>query len=73
MRDEIDFMDILQPRNTYFGIVKFMTRPWSPKKTMKLEREYCPQDIKNLVSKSVYLDSYLDAVCIFKLIFLAIL
>ncbi|XP_045528517.1 dihydroxyacetone phosphate acyltransferase [Pieris brassicae] len=61
MRDKIDFMDILQPRNTYFGIVKFMTRPWIPKKTMNLEREYFPQDIKNLVTKSAYLDSYLDA------------
>ncbi|XP_045486173.1 dihydroxyacetone phosphate acyltransferase [Pieris rapae] len=61
MRDKIDFIDILQPRNTYFGIVKFMTRPWMPKKTMNLEREYFPQDIKNLVTKSTCLDSYIDA------------
>lgn len=64
MGEKIDFTDILQPRNTHFGIIKFMTRPWNPKKTMKLEREYFPRDIKHLVSKSVYLDSVLDAVCI---------
>ncbi|XP_045502688.1 dihydroxyacetone phosphate acyltransferase [Colias croceus] len=61
MREKADFTDILLPRNTHFGIIKFMTRHWNPKKTLKLDKDYSPQDIKNLVRKSVYLDSYLEA------------
>ncbi|XP_038206877.1 dihydroxyacetone phosphate acyltransferase [Zerene cesonia] len=61
MREKAEFTDILLPRNTHFGIIKFMTRHWKPKKTLNLDKDYSPQDIKNLVCKSTYLDSYLEA------------
>ncbi|CAK1552285.1 unnamed protein product [Leptosia nina] len=64
MENKIEFKDILLPRDTHFGIVKFMTRSWSPKKTLNLDKEYLPQDIKDLVLKSTYLDSILDAECV---------
>lgn len=58
----VTFTDILKPRNTQFGILKFMTRKWDPKKTLCLDKNYAPQELKKVVADSVYIDSFLEAV-----------
>lgn len=62
MSGTVSFVDIIKPRNTHCGIFKFMTRSWDPKKTMTLEKDYSPQDLKNIVAESVYIDAFLEAV-----------
>ncbi|CAH2250875.1 jg10239 [Pararge aegeria aegeria] len=57
----VNFTDILKPRNTQFGIVKFMTKAWEPMKTLTLDKYYGPQDLKKVVADSVYIDSFLEA------------
>ncbi|XP_023954941.2 dihydroxyacetone phosphate acyltransferase [Bicyclus anynana] len=57
----VNFTDILKPRNTKFGIVKFMTKKWDPMKTLTLDKYYGPQDLKKVVADSVYIDSFLEA------------
>ncbi|VVC94820.1 unnamed protein product [Leptidea sinapis] len=61
MKREETFKDILKPRNTHFGIVKFMTRSWSPRKCISNGLNYSSEEIKNAVSKSVFLDSIIEA------------
>ncbi|XP_045776617.1 dihydroxyacetone phosphate acyltransferase isoform X1 [Maniola jurtina] len=57
----VNFTDILKPRNTQFGIVKFMTRTWKPLKTLTLDKYYVPQELKKVVADSVYIDAFLEA------------
>ncbi|KAI5643208.1 acyltransferase domain-containing protein [Phthorimaea operculella] len=61
MTEEVPFNDILVPRNTQCGIFGFMSRKWNPQKTYIKDKHYSPQDLKDLVSKSVYLDSVIEA------------
>ncbi|XP_037301222.1 dihydroxyacetone phosphate acyltransferase [Manduca sexta] len=55
------FSDILEPRREQTGILSFMTRSWKPLKTMEFERNCSPQDLKEIVSKSGYLDALIEA------------
>ncbi|XP_041969119.1 dihydroxyacetone phosphate acyltransferase isoform X2 [Aricia agestis] len=57
----MDFVDILKPRNTQFGIINFMTKPWEPKKTMSLDVKCDPRLLKKIVLSSTYIDSFIDA------------
>ncbi|CAH0728277.1 unnamed protein product, partial [Brenthis ino] len=61
MSETVKYSDILKPRNIQFGIFKFMTRSWEPKKTVTLGKYYSPQEIKKVVAESVYIDAYLEA------------
>lgn len=62
MSETVKYTDILKPRNTQFGIFKFMTRSWEAKKTVTLGKYYLPQEIKKVVAESVYIDAFLEAV-----------
>lgn len=66
MSEAVHFRDILEPRNTQCGIFSFMTKAWHPQKSFLLEKCYTPQDFKDLVAASVYLDSVIEAVRISK-------
>ncbi|XP_072930029.1 dihydroxyacetone phosphate acyltransferase [Epargyreus clarus] len=61
MSEKVHFVDILKPRNTQFGIFKFMTRSWVPKKSLVLEKCFTPQELKDFVANSVFMDSFLEA------------
>ncbi|XP_049877516.1 dihydroxyacetone phosphate acyltransferase [Pectinophora gossypiella] len=63
MSQEVPFNDILLPGKTPSGLsaFKFMSRPWNPTKSYVLDKCYSPQDLKDLVAKSVYLDSVIEA------------
>ncbi|KAJ0173744.1 hypothetical protein K1T71_010893 [Dendrolimus kikuchii] len=61
MDKEVNFVNILEPRRTQNGIFSFMTRSWNPQRTYLLEKIYTPQDLKHVVAKSVYLDSFIEA------------
>ncbi|CAH2094424.1 unnamed protein product [Euphydryas editha] len=60
MSEIVNFVDILKPRRTQFGIFKFMTRSWDPKKTLTLDKYYMPQDLKKVVADSVYIDTIIE-------------
>lgn len=62
MNEIVNFVDIMKPRNTQFGIFKFMTKLWTPQKTMMLDKQYTSHDLKNIILDSVYLDSFLETV-----------
>lgn len=62
MSEVVHFRDILEPRNKQCGIFAFMTRAWQPQKSFALDKNYSPQDLKDLVAASVYLDSVIEAV-----------
>lgn len=62
MSEVVHFLDILEPRNTQCGIFSFMTKAWHPQQSFLLEKSYSPQDLKDLVAASVYLDSVIEAV-----------
>ncbi|XP_059053364.1 dihydroxyacetone phosphate acyltransferase [Achroia grisella] len=61
MCEEVNFKNILMPRKTESGIFKFMTRAWHPLRTYSMDKYYSPQDLKNIVLNSVYLDSVIEA------------
>lgn len=56
------FLDILEPRKTESGIFRFMSKAWYPKRTQILDKIYSPQDIKDVVASSLYLEAIIDAV-----------
>ncbi|XP_045452934.1 dihydroxyacetone phosphate acyltransferase [Melitaea cinxia] len=60
MSEIVNFVDILIPRRTQFGIFKFMTRSFDPKKTFTLDKYYMPQDLKKVVADSVYIDTIVE-------------
>lgn len=62
MSEVVHFRDILKPRKTQCGIFSVMTRAWQPQKSFVLDKNYSPQDLKDLVAASVYLDSIIEAV-----------
>lgn len=62
MREEVNFVDILEPRRMETGIFRFMTRAWYPRQTFTLDKRYSPQELKTIVANSVFLDSYIEAV-----------
>lgn len=64
------YVDILEPRRKPGGIVGFMTRNWYPQHTMTLDKKYTPEDLKDLVANSLYMDSIMESVNIFKYIFI---
>ncbi|CAG4931628.1 unnamed protein product [Parnassius apollo] len=61
MSEKVQFFDILANINTQFGIVKFMTRPWNPKPTLTMDRYYTPEELKKIVVRSTYIDSFIEA------------
>ncbi|KAJ8724041.1 hypothetical protein PYW07_008021 [Mythimna separata] len=63
MSDQVEFVDILEPRRTQLGIFGFMTRNWYPQRTLTLDKYCSPQDLKDIVANSVYLDSIIEAEC----------
>uniref|UniRef100_A0A2A4JUG1 Phospholipid/glycerol acyltransferase domain-containing protein n=1 Tax=Heliothis virescens TaxID=7102 RepID=A0A2A4JUG1_HELVI len=63
MSDQVEFVDILEPRRTQSGIFSFMTRNWHPQRTLKLDKYLTPQDLKDIAAKSVYLDAFVEAEC----------
>lgn len=69
MSEIVNFVDILIPRRTQFGIFKFMTRSFDPKKTFTLDKYYMPQDLKKVVADSVYIDTIIEKVRIILLHF----
>lgn len=62
MIDKVQFVDIIEPRNKQFGIFKFMTRPWHPKKSLIMDTSCTPEEIKEIVARSTYIDSFIEAV-----------
>ncbi|XP_050354144.1 dihydroxyacetone phosphate acyltransferase [Nymphalis io] len=60
MNEIMNFVNILEPRNTQFGIFKFMTRPWDPKKTLTLDKYYSAHELKKIVADSVYIDAFIE-------------
>lgn len=63
MSEQVEFVDILEPRRTQLGIFSFMTRNWYPKRTLTLDKYCSPQDLKDIVANSVYLDAIIEAEC----------
>ncbi|XP_014371956.2 dihydroxyacetone phosphate acyltransferase [Papilio machaon] len=61
MIEKVQFVDIIEPRNTHFGIFKFMTRPWYPKKSLIMDTSFTPAEIKKIVASSTYIDSFIEA------------
>lgn len=61
MSEEVNFVDILEPRRTESDTFRYMTRRWDLVKTMALDKIYSPEDLKDFVAKSVYLDNFIDA------------
>ncbi|XP_035449734.2 dihydroxyacetone phosphate acyltransferase isoform X3 [Spodoptera frugiperda] len=57
------YVDILEPRRKPGGIVGFMTRNWYPQHTMTLDKKYSPEDLKDLVANSLYMDSIMESIC----------
>lgn len=68
MSEKLHFVDILEPRNTQFGIFKFMTRPWIPKKTFNANSNCTPQELKEMIAGSTYMDSFIEAVRILNIL-----
>ena len=64
MSDQVEFVDILEPRRTQSGIFSFMTRNWYPQRTLTLDKYCSPQELKDIVANSVYLDAIIEAVSI---------
>ncbi|XP_047536800.1 dihydroxyacetone phosphate acyltransferase [Vanessa atalanta] len=60
MNEIVKFVNILEPRNSQFGIFKFMTRSWEPTKTLTLDKYYFPQELKKVVADSVYIDAFIE-------------
>lgn len=69
MCDQVNFVDILEPRRTQSGIFSFMSRNWHPQRTQVMDRYCSPQDLKDIVANSTYLDSIIEAVSTYKCIF----
>lgn len=64
MNKNVGFIEILEPRRTESGIFSFMTRSWSPQTTLMLDKYHSPQELKDIVANSVYLDAVIEAVSI---------
>lgn len=62
MNKDLNFVDILKPRRTQNDFFTFLTRNFNPQPTYVLEKNLSPQDLKDVVAKSVYLDSVIEAV-----------
>ncbi|CAH0594125.1 unnamed protein product [Chrysodeixis includens] len=63
MSEQVNFVDILEPRKTQSGIFSFMSRNWRPQRTMVMDKYCSTQDLKDIVANSVYLDSIIEAEC----------
>lgn len=63
MSEHVNFVDILEPRRTQSGIFSFMTRNWHPQRTQTMDRYCSPQDLKDIVANSTYLDAIIEAEC----------
>ncbi|PZC73620.1 hypothetical protein B5X24_HaOG209037 [Helicoverpa armigera] len=63
MSEQVEFVDILEPRRTQSGIFSFMTRNWHPQRTLKLDKYFTPQELKDIAANSVYLDAFIEAEC----------
>ncbi|CAB3248867.1 unnamed protein product [Arctia plantaginis] len=63
MCEQVNFVDILEPRRTQSGIFSFMSRNWYPQRTQILDRYCTPEDLKNIVENSPYLDAIIEAEC----------
>lgn len=61
MNKDVGFVEILEPRRTESGILSFMTRSWTPQTTLVLDRYHSPQELKDIVANSVYLDAVIEA------------
>ncbi|XP_068618978.1 dihydroxyacetone phosphate acyltransferase isoform X2 [Battus philenor] len=61
MNEIVQFFNILEPRNTQFGIFKFMTRLWTPKQTFILDRPCTSNELKEIVANSAYITSFIEA------------
>lgn len=62
MCEKSKFLDILEPRKASSGIFMFMSKAWYPKTTQILDKNYSPQDIKDAVANSLYLEAVIEAV-----------
>lgn len=62
MWEQVNFVDILEPRRTQSGIFSFMSRNWYPQRTQFLDKYCTPDDLKIIVEKSAYLDAIIEAV-----------
>lgn len=56
------FTDILKERRIKGDIISFMSRYWNPKKSLDLGKVYSPQDIKDIVSNSLYINMLIESV-----------
>lgn len=65
MSKDVGFVEILEPRRSTSGILSFMTRSWSPQTTLVIDKYYSPQELKEIVANSVYLDAVIEAASIF--------
>ncbi|XP_075983099.1 dihydroxyacetone phosphate acyltransferase [Anticarsia gemmatalis] len=63
MCEQVNFVDILEPRRTQSGIFSFMSRNWRPQRTQILDRYCSPQDLKDITANSTYLDAIIEAEC----------
>lgn len=58
------FVDIMEKRRIRGDIFRYMSKYWNPKKTFHLDKHYSPQDLKEAVANSMFIDAYLEAVSI---------
>lgn len=56
------YFDIMKPRRAEGNVFKFMSRYWTPQKSRLLDKYYTPQELKDAVANSVYIDSVIEAV-----------
>lgn len=61
MSNEMWFVDIMEERRRKCDVFTFMSNTWSPQKTFQLEKNFTPQNIKDFVANSSYIDAFLEA------------